>query len=163
MQEGIPSKRFSLWTRLYNRFILEPGPAAESRTAVGTTIVPVTFADLLLRESRGQTGDTPSITAAASGFFVGLTVPSGLRWHVLVVDFFRASGDNDVDQIRFGDVSRSVDVVISRFAGAANQSTVLGSPLPLDEGDTISVRADGTGAGATVFTVRAWVEEESAF
>ena len=52
-QMPIPSKRFDVWRRLYRRFTLEPEPSVgESRAGVGTTILPVTQADELLRTQK---------------------------------------------------------------------------------------------------------------
>lgn len=76
---GIPSKRFDAFTRLYQRYLLEPSPAVGSILSVAAQIQPVTFADDLLRVTRldGVEGDI-SVTAGTN--VVYFTVPDGKRW-----------------------------------------------------------------------------------
>ena len=150
--------------RLRVRLGLEDLPGQDYPFFVLPSSIMLTEAvEKLLFESRVITGNTASITAGAGGFHVGLTVPVGKRWRLHALDFFRASGDNTVDQFRLTDTSRGASVALERFSAAANKSLLLGTPAPLDENDTLAVQAAGVGSSATVITMRALVEEEDAF
>jgi len=160
---GIPSKLFSLYTRLYRRFALEPYPLQDSTAEVSTTIQPVTQADELLRDVKGVSAVSASISAGVTAWVTVLTVPEGVRWRLVALSTFRASGDNLADQLRINDQSESVEVILEAFTGTAVHAVSIGAVKILDQLDTIDVHVNGTGSGASTFSVQAWVEEESAY
>lgn len=150
-----PAKRFDVWRRLYNRFLIEPFPAGEGDTpGVATTIFPVTDADKLLSVQVSATA-TNNLTAGAGTYVPYFTVPTGKRWRVK-------------NFMRFGTTAVSAILVLVSGSAAVhlNQQVVAGQELvldlPLDENGSMGLITTGdAGDGA----VRADIvyEEEDAF
>lgn len=160
-----PSRRFSLWSRLQQRFLVESLPAQMSETpGVLSTVQPITDADELLTNWGGVDASTISITAGLAGTFGVVTPGDGLR--LLLVGYFidRTGGDNNVDRIELFDRSENIVVRLDEFTAAAERLFfVPGQPIPLEEGDLLQLHTDGSGAAASVFRMRAWVGSQDAF
>jgi len=151
-----PSKRFDLWRRLYDRFLIEPFPASEEGEgpAIGTTILPVTDADALLRDPDLQTSTQAQTTSA----IVYYTVPAGERWYLVGYHAFRVGGDRDVNAVA---VSNGVMAMnIDAFTAVSERVHHFPEKLRLETGWTI--RLDGNG-GTTDgnWTMEIWVEVEA--
>ena len=75
------SRRYSLWTRLYDRMLLEPTPDARVTPMVSEVVVPILDADALLQ--------TPTLPAQVSKDISGtayvpyFTVPAGEEWELI--------------------------------------------------------------------------------
>jgi len=156
-----PSKRFDLWRRLYARFLIEPFPVQEGEEpAVATTIAVVTDADALLRDHGAVFVDTPSTDADAQ--VTGPVVPDGKRWEVHAFNAVQTSGNRTITQMRARDVSVPINYILKAFAAAVDDFTLLGTPLTLEEGDSIDMVLVG-GSTATIYQIQVWRSEEDAF
>ena len=150
MQKGLPAKRFDVWRRLYERFLLEPDPAKQSRAEVGTLIVPVTQVDVLLLASAGDR--TAYDLTAASGTFRGLTVPAGERWYLGKMERDATSGNT------------RMLLVVSGFSIHLNTLTTTeqfydAEAVILDVGDQVGIITTGNaGDGSRVFALQYRVE-----
>jgi hypothetical protein len=89
------SRRFSLWTRLYERMLLEPTPDARVTPMVSEVVVPILDADALLQ--------TPTLPATVSldltpsqGYVVGFTVPAGEEWELIYGRRSASAGGSEV-------------------------------------------------------------------
>ena len=136
----IPSKRFAVWSRLYERYRLEPFPAGGG-TVVSKTIIPITDADALLKVPKLQRA-TKVITSAEVSVF---TVPAGERWEIYTWDWIQTTGDRVLNRASLISPD-GVNGVIFRDAGATSITERLPQPLPLDEGWQLVAR---TGGGTT--------------
>jgi len=135
----LPAKRFNVWSRLYNRFLLEPLPAVGSNAYVAPVIQPVTDADRLL-QTLALESSTVSITSAIG--FVVATVPSGQRWTVQFMRVRRSSGTwtHNTFLIRS---NLDIPMEIRNYTQTATSELwELLKPLELDEGWQLSVNVD---------------------
>lgn len=156
-----PARRFDIWRRLYSRFLIEPLPAALGEApGVGTLIVPITDADALLKDHGIVSANTASFDADAQ--VTGLVVPAGKRWEVHAFNAQQVSGNRTITQMRINDVSVGVGYVTNDFTAAIDNYTLLGTPLPMEEGDSVDIVAVG-GSTASVYNVQVWRSEEDAF
>jgi len=141
----LPAKRFNVWSRLYNRFLLEPFPAVGSNAYVAPVIQPVTDADRLL-QALAVESSTVSVTSAIG--FVVATVPKGERWTVQFMRARLSSGTwtHNTFLIR---TPADVPMEIHNYTqSSAAELWELLKPLELDEGWQLSVNVDtfsGTG------------------
>jgi len=78
------SRRFSLWTRLYGRMLLEPTSDANVTPLVSEIVVPVLDADKLLSTPYVRTagGDLSGTAGSAVTYF---TCPDGEEWELITV------------------------------------------------------------------------------
>ncbi|HIA04198.1 MAG TPA: hypothetical protein EYN66_20260 [Myxococcales bacterium] len=132
----IYSRRFSLWTRLYTRMLLEPTGADNVTPSVSEVVVPVLDADSILRSAAVAEN---SIDLSGSGYVEAFSVPEGEEWQLLSVYLSPTA------------VATRVKVVINGTAGnveAASTAlrTVNLRDIVLSEFDTLG--AQGTGDGA---------------
>ena len=141
----LPAKRFNVWSRLYNRFLLEPLPAVGSNAYVAPVIQPVTDADRLLQRLEIESS-TVSVTSAIG--FVVATVPKGERWTVNIMRVRLSSGTwtHNTFLIRSpADIPMEIHVYTQSSTSELWEPI---TPLELDEGWQLSVNVDsfsGTG------------------
>lgn len=163
VQEGlIPSKRFDVWSRLYDRYSLEPNPLLKSQASVGLTIIPVTQADELLKQPRSFT-ETTEASATLNANLALATVPQGRRWGLLTFNVARLTGDNTFSRIQLFDASQGVTVILTEFSASTSENLRLEVPYRLDEGDLVTVLMDGAGSSASNIRLVMWLEDEAAF
>lgn len=142
---GIPSKRFDVWSRLYNRYSLEPHPAIGSLAAVALTVQPITDADRLLR--RGDI-DVSLFAVVAQATVTVRTVPAGERWTLYAIEAGVASGTYTHNQFSIGDLDNESIAISDYTATGTSENYQLPVPLVLDELWTVRVNInDFTGAG----------------
>jgi len=130
LEQAIPSKQFDLWTRLYKRYLLEPGPLVVSRAGVGLTVLPVTQADRLLI--------TPAIrsftvTIDASAGFTMATVPLGERWTLYFLQMQQASGTWTHNRLDLKAPDGENMPVDEYSATSGSELKEFNSPLTIDE------------------------------
>jgi len=151
----LPIKRFNLFSRLYQRYLLEPAPVGdESQPTMATEVVATVDADDILKDMQSQ-GDSVDIS---SGAVVFLTVPANERWTLLRVrkgataNSVRvraavnpaAGGDSALQQPLIGPTTSAVDVDLSQ-------------PFRLEPGGSMRLDQGGggdTGVDMTVFFLR---------
>ena len=160
-----PSRLFSLWQRLYTRFSIEPVPASQSSSpSIATMIQPITDADALVTDWRAVTVSSQSINAGLAGTFNMLTPSPGTRVKIFGYHIDRSSGDNQIDLVNAFDRTENASVAIDEFTAAADRKFLFpGVPLILEENDLLTIHTDGTGVGASVFRMRAWLGLEQAY
>ena len=137
----IPSKRFDVWRRLYDRYALEPFPASDSlSTMVAKTIVPVTQADVLLQteEVRLDVVEVQSDTVSV------VTVPKGERWQWHWFHATRSGGDRNIDRILIR--SPAASMILESFTAVSTFNFNPPHALVMEEDWEIRVRGIG---GAT--------------
>jgi len=156
-----PSRIFTLWQRLYTRFLIEPLPAQlVEPPGVATTIFPVTQADELLKLPSIQLVNTGNLALGDETLF---TVPAGKRWGLLGLEAHRTSEDRAFDEFSITDVSEGNTMPIFVTAAAAlGIFMASGKPLPLEDGDQIKMRITGGTTDGT-WQAEAFIEEEDAF
>lgn len=155
---AIQSKSFDVWRRLYTRFQLEPGPSVIGGVPeVGTSIIPVTQVDDLLRTAKVQVSGITDLSGGGAFAKRMLTVPTGKRWRVTTVHRTATTGGTRVLIINKPGVSVNVSAV-----GTSEEMVVIGEALILDEGWSIGMRETGDGAD-TAELVQATFTEEDAF
>jgi len=156
-----PAKRFDLWRRLYTRFLIEPFPVTDGEgPAVSTLVQPVTDADELLKNYGLVTFNSASFDA--DQVVNGPTVPSGKRWLIYVLRWGRSSGNRTALQWIINDASEGAFMIIRGFAAAADDTHLMETPLPLEEGDQVRLNFIG-GSTATVAKFDLWLSEEDAY
>jgi len=154
---GIPSKAFDIWRRLYTRFDLEPGPAVGGAPEVGTSIIPVTQVDDLLRLPKLKVSASTDLSGAGALTIPMLIVPGGERWKL--VSLFRTS-TIAASRIKVIDEG-GVTVNLSK-GGTAEELYIPGEGMVLDEGWALGMVETGD-AGDTAELLQAHVEVEDAF
>lgn len=138
----IPSKRFAIWSRLYRRFLLEPTPATGSLSSVGVGIVPVTDVDALLHQPLAV--NTTMDLSVTQGTFISIyAVPVNRRARV---DFASIGSTTGTVFLICRIIVEGTAVDVSLSVPTASFHQYLGSPLTLNEGDSIGAAASGNGA-----------------
>lgn len=131
------SRQFQLWSRLINRFTLEPSPVEDNPAPmVDTTIYPITDADKLLSIPTIASDATMDIQAAAGSFVVAFTVPAGERWTLLAA---WREGTSGASSIMVSDGSLSQRLTIQDTAGQVFNTT----RVDLPEGWSIGLETTG--------------------
>jgi len=155
----IPAKQYQVWSRLYNRFLLEPSPAVGSNAYVSPIIQPITDADRLLKQlSIGE----ETLAIAAIGVAVFFTVPGGERWSVTYQRAARASGTmthNSFVIVSPAGVEMEIDEYTQTAATHLHEYL---QPLVLDEGWGLGVFIDTHSVAGNV-ECQILYEQESAF
>lgn len=149
----LESKRFSLWTRLTQRFALEAQPnMGPPVPSVATMIVPVTDADQLVKDPLAR-ASSENLTAGAGSYVPYQTVPVNERWYV----YFLRRG-----------ASTGTTLITITYGGAGPYSFTMadtaGSLLHLGgmrfaAGDTLGMVTTGNGAD-TAIPLSVWYERE---
>ena len=135
----LPAKQFNVWSRLYGRFLLEPGPAVGGNAYVSPVILPVTDADRLLKTADIETSQ---VTVTGIARFVVLTVTEGERWTILFWRTRRSGGVWNLDE--FSVVTPTgVRMTVHQFtSNPTAELWELQQPLELDEGWDMEVNVD---------------------
>lgn len=155
---AIQSKAFAIWTRLYTRFSLEPGPSViGGQPEVATSIIPVTQVDELLRDSQVQISASTDISGAGGLAIRMLTVPTGKRWRVNSVHRTATTGSSRVLMID----SDGSAVNISA-AGTSEEMVPQGESFVMDEAWSLGMRETNNGAD-TAELLQATLTEEDSF
>jgi len=157
MGAAIPSKAFDVWRRLYARFELEPGPVVGSAPEVGTSIIPVTQVDDLLRTPRLIKSALTDLSGAGSLTIAMVTVPAGERWRVITI--FRTStiAGSRVKVIDTEGVNANLSI-----SGTGERMVEPGATMTLDEGWALGMQETGD-AGDTSEQLHVWADVEKAF
>ena len=87
------SRRFSLWTRLYGRMLLEPTSSPGVMPQVSEVVVPVIQADALLKT---PVADQSSVDLSGGAKVAGWTVPAGEEWHLKVLVRYATSAASQI-------------------------------------------------------------------
>lgn len=154
---ALPSKAFDIWRRLYNRFDIEVGVVEGSAPEVGTSIIPVTQIDELLKQARAIVSDVMDLTGAGSLTVPGFTVPVGERWKL-----FRLWRSSTVGSSRIRIVDPLNSDIILTLSGTAEEIVNLGSDFTLEEGWVIGLQ-ETNDAGDSAETLHALITSEEAF
>ena len=145
----LPAKQFNVWSRLYNRFKLEPLPAVGSNAYVAPVIQPVTDADRLL-----QTLDIESSTVVVTSniSFVVATVPKGQRWTITQWRTRLSSGTWTHDTYLLK-TPTGVSMTIHEYtAVATSELWDLPQALALDEGWQMTVNVNTHSVNGNMIT-----------
>lgn len=148
-----PSKRFDVWRRLYQRFLIEPFPS-DGDVGVSTIISPTTDADALLRTTL-IAGYTLSLIGSAGTFVNAVTVPDDKLWVVKGLHRAATTAVSQVD-MRLGG---------SGFHFSISATAELYIPINdirLPEGGNIGMLATAD-AGDSAINLLAIYEEEEMF
>ena len=156
----IPSKRFDVWQRLYQRYTLEPGPVGElSAPALSTLVVPTTSADRLLSMPDIRVS-TFVVDAQETTFAV--SVPAGERWLVRYVRVALVDGTWTHDRFDLQDPG-GASIPINNYTQTATAELYEPfSPFTLDQAWQIRVNVD-TFSVAGNGQVSVYIEVEDAF
>jgi len=154
---ALPSKAFDVWRRLYARFDIEPGVVVGSAPEVGTSIIPVTQVDELLRVASIQTSELTDLSGGGSLLIRMLTVPEGERWRL--GHMFRTS---TVAGTRMVAIDPSGAHVNLQSTGTNERTYEPGFEMVLDEGWSLGMQETGN-AGDTAEGITALVTVEDAF
>ena len=135
----IYSRRFTLWTRLYNRLLLEPTGGDRVTPMVSEVVVPVLNADKIL--------ETPAAAAQAgdltgSGFVTYWTVPEDEEWGLI-----QAFTDATTAATRFAIYFGSTFVNVTTSSTAAQDVNLRDWVLRV--GDQIGMVATGNAADSS--------------
>jgi len=90
----ITSRRYSLWTRLYKRMLLEPTAADNVTPRVSEVVVPVIQADAILQTPTA--GGQVTKDLSGSSYVAYFTVPTGEEWLLSVVRRVATTAVSDV-------------------------------------------------------------------
>ena len=133
----ITSRRYSLWTRLYKRMLLEPTAADNVTPRVSEVVVPVIQADAILQTPTAAGQVTKDLSG--SSFVIYLTVPTGEEWLLCVVRRSTTTGVSDVQC--------EVTGVRQQLSSAESAGSVFyPTNIILRTGDTIGMSGTGNGA-----------------
>jgi len=145
----LPAKRFNVWSRLYNRFLLEPFPAVGSNAYVAPVIQPVTDADRLLQRLEIESS-TVSVTSAIG--FVVTTVPKGERWTLQFMRVRLSSGTWTHNTFLIRSPADTPMEIRNYTQSSTSELWELQKPLDLDEGWQLSVNVDSFSSTGNMIT-----------
>jgi len=77
------SRRFSLWTRLYGRMLLEPTSDVRVTPMVSEVVVPVLNADKILETPTVSSTVARDLSPGAGTYVAYFTVPQGEEWSLI--------------------------------------------------------------------------------
>lgn len=131
------SRRFSLWTRLYDRLLLEPTGDVQVTPMVSEVVVPVLNADAILETPTAyvQSGD---LSASAGAYVAFFTVPANEEWHLIELysDAFSA-----VTRARVAFTAANINVTGSSASGIEKNLR----DYTLREGESVGLLTTGAG------------------
>lgn len=141
----LKSLAFSLFTRLYTRFGLEPTPVPPGgRPEISTTIFPVTQADELFRRPSSGGGNAD---LSGSAYVAFDSVPDGERWTLKYLKLVGTTGTIPLAVVVLrGGVPREIS------PDSASEAEYVGNPIILDEGGSFGA----IGGGQAGDNVRGW-------
>lgn len=133
------SRRFSLWTRLYTRMLLEPTQADSVTPMVSEVVVPVLDADMIL--SSPAVADA-TVDLSGSGYVTCFTVPTGQEWRLITVYVGATLSATRVKVVIAGDEGN--------IEAASTALRVVNlRDITLSEGDTLGAVATGNGGDSS--------------
>jgi len=133
-----PSRRFTIWERLAERFLIEPIPVGVSDSpSVSTMIQPTTNADELLRVPMATAQLNQDIQASAS-FFSLYTTAAGKRTHFKHAHRELTSAQTQL-AVRYGGSGG----VLSYLTVLDQSEQVWDGNIILDEGDQFGIITTG--------------------
>jgi len=154
---AIQSKAFAIWTRLYTRFSLEPGPSViGGQPEVATSIIPVTQVDELLKVAKADKSELIDLSGGGGAAIAMLTVPTGKRWQVGTIFRSSTTGSSRVVVIDPELVPTNIT-----NSGTSEEMVQLGTRLVLDEGWAIGMRETGNGADVAELIHVTFTEEDA--
>ena len=133
------SRRFSLWTRLYGRMLLEPTADVTVTPMVSEVVVPVIDADKILETPVISANVGNDLTGTSGTYVAYFTVPSGEEWALISGKKSPTTGTTR-GQVSIGGVTLDV-LVDSTSAELIDYKTYI-----LREGDSAGLTATGNGA-----------------
>lgn len=133
------SRRFSLWTRLYTRMLLEPTSADSVTPMVSEVVVPVLDADMIL--SSPAVADA-TVDLSGSGYVTCFTVPTGAEWRLLTVYVGATLAATRVKVVIAGNEGNIE-------AASTSLRVVNLRDITLSEGDTLGAVATGNGGDSS--------------
>ena len=122
-----------LWARLNDRL------AVRSNGAQQPGLSPTLVVTVPIKDVDALPGGRENTAENTGSEFVAMTVPDNFWWELYSVYIVRQSGDRDVTDIQFRDVSQSVTVRVDGRAAYNELNPRFEQPYPLDEGDEIRV------------------------
>lgn len=140
------SRRFSLWTRLYDRLLLEPTSDARVTPMVSEVVVPVLSADAILAVTKA---DNESGDLSGSGYVPYFTVPANEEWHL--IEFFT---DTFTGQSRGRVKFIDANINITLASTGAIEKTLHG--YILREGESIGLMSTGNGGDTDKNAYMVW-------
>ena len=136
------SRRFSLWTRLYERMLLEPTPDARVTPMVSEVVVPILDADALLQTPTLPATELLNLTPS-QGYVAGFTVPAGEEWELIYGRRGGSTGGSEVQvDISGVRISATTDGTSSEIFNLRN--------IILRVGDSVGMSATNNGADSGV-------------
>jgi len=132
------SRRFSLWTRLYGRMLLEPTSDVRVTPMVSEVVVPVLNADKILETPTVSAEVSADLSPSVGTYVPYFTVPQGEEWSLISAKRSPLSANTRVI-IQVG--GNNLEVLVD---GAAAAVVNLRDYI-LREGDSIGQRTTGAG------------------
>jgi len=131
------SRRFSLWTRLYDRLLLEPTGDVQVTPMVSEVVVPVLNADAILETPTAYTA-SGDLSASAGTFVAFFTVPANEEWHLIE---FYTDAFSAVTRARVAFTNANVNVTASSASGIDKNLR----NYTLREGERVGLLTTGAG------------------
>jgi len=142
LEPSIQSKRFQVWSRLYELLDLNPGgvqPGGRGRVLMA--IRPVVDVRELLQEDNILTATVASAVAGANYH----SVPDEEEWLLYGYQAVRLAGDRDISELNLlepGNVGGN-SIPIDSFTAASGRTHMFQTPLRLRSGWTLRLFAEG--------------------
>jgi len=133
------SRRFSLWTRLYGRMLLEPTADVAVTPMVSEVVVPVLSADRILETPVISPVTAGDISAGGGVYVPFFTVPAGQEWGLISGKKGSTTGNTRVM------ISISGEELEVLVAGTADAVVNLRDYV-LREDDSVGLLSTGNGA-----------------
>ena len=144
------SRRFSLWTRLYGRMLLEPTSDARVTPMVSEIVVPVLSADKVLETPTVSAEVTADISGGTGTYIPFFTVPSGEEWSLVLVNTPTTAGNSKV-QVRVN------GNLINKTPASTSEQIVDMSGFVLREADSLGMRGTGNGSDTSRSMTQAYM------
>ena len=130
------TKRFAIWQRIYERYLLEPLNGAQPTTPqVSEVIVPVINADTLLR-TPVMDAITLDLDVATGTLVIAFTVPEGQEWELVQIDI---DGTTANHRIRQTSAASAASINISLLTTSQEIIRDFYQPRIMQRDDTIGV------------------------
>mgnify|MGYP006403061297 CR=1 FL=1 len=131
------SRRFSLWTRLYDRLLLEPTSEARVTPMVSEVVVPVLNADNILQTNTAKAG-AGDLSGTAGSNVIYFTVPDDEEWQLIEL-FTSTTSSATAAVVTYKNPGVNVQVTTSSTGAIAKDLR----NYVLREGETISLLSTG--------------------
>jgi hypothetical protein len=168
-QRFLESDLFAAFARLGKRLRLKSGSAGLTNPRVENTVVPITSMDDLLK--KWELFYTEHTIGGASQTDTIATVPTGKRWEIFALRFYRESGDRTIDTwgivepgVAEGSQTWNNTLVLDTFTASNNyRSGMLNQPLALPEGAGVTFSTTAAGSTNGTYHIQILLLEEDAF